>query len=47
MKIQKQIMEVVVRWLVFGSQPKEENYDCGVEVMPTVPNAQSTSNMAI
>jgi hypothetical protein len=38
-------MEVVVRRLVVGSQPKEENYDRGVEVMPTVPNAQSASNM--
>jgi hypothetical protein len=45
MKTQKQVMEVVVRRLVVASHPKEENYDRGVEVVPTVPDAQSAPNI--
>jgi hypothetical protein len=45
MKTQKQVMEVVVQRLVVGSRYEEENYDRGVEVVPTVLDAQSAPNM--
>jgi hypothetical protein len=45
MKTQKQVIEVVVWCLLVVSRPKEENYDRGVEVVPTVPDAQSAPNM--
>jgi hypothetical protein len=41
MKTQKQVMDVVVRRLLVASRPEDENYDRGVEVVPTVPDAQS------
>jgi hypothetical protein len=45
MKTQKQVMEVVVRRLLVASRPEDGNYDRGVEVVPTVPDAQSAPNM--
>jgi hypothetical protein len=44
-KTQKQVMEVVVQRLVVASHPVEENYDRGVEVVPTMPDAQYAPNM--
>jgi hypothetical protein len=45
MKTQKQVKEVVVRRLLVTSRPEDENYDRGVEVVPTVPDVQSAPNM--
>jgi hypothetical protein len=45
MKTKKQVMEVVVCRLLVASRPGDENYDHGAEVVPNVPDAQSTPNM--
>jgi hypothetical protein len=45
MKIQKQVMQVVVQRLVVASRPVEENYDRGVKVVTTMSDAQYAPNM--
>jgi hypothetical protein len=45
MKTQKQVMEVVVRRLLVASRPEDDNYDRGVEVVSTMPDAQYAPNM--